>query len=49
MFLYFILPLRVLPTCYPFRYSGHALGKVAFLLWQQDDDFNQENSDRYGR
>ena len=39
----------VLATCYPFRYSGHAPGKVAFLLSQQDDDFNQENSDRYDR
>ena len=38
-----------LATCYPFRYSGHAPGKVAFLLSQQDDDFNQENSDRYDR
>lgn len=32
MFLYFLLPLRVLPTCYPFRYSGHAPGKVAFCV-----------------
>ena len=31
MFLYFLLPLRVLATCYPFRYSGHAPGKIVLI------------------